>query len=82
VLKVCPNRVDVLGMVTPIAPNPRCPSCHTAVVQIQLGTGSVLCSCSRCDRRWWLTDGIPADLGAVLAGVADSDARRRLRVAS
>jgi hypothetical protein len=69
-------------MLKVTGPTPLCPSCNIAVVQIRLGNGSMLRSCSHCDTRTWLTDGRSADLATVLAGVAESDGSRRARLAS
>ncbi|RMH78029.1 MAG: hypothetical protein D6683_08145 [Actinomyces sp.] len=41
-------------------------------ITIQVGAGPrTLCSCSRCDRRWWRADGRLTDLSGVIADLAD-----------
>jgi hypothetical protein len=47
----------------------RCEPCGSTMVEITLKVGEgtvVMRSCSRCDRRSWLSDGEPVELPGVL----------------
>ena len=47
----------------------RCERCQTTMVEITLTVGEgnvVMRSCSRCDRRSWISDGEPVELDGVL----------------
>ena len=53
----------------------RCERCRTALVEIKLNVADgrmTMRSCSRCDRRFWLVDGEPAELGGVLEQIGST----------
>jgi len=50
-----------------------CPECQAPLVtiNIQVGAGErVLCSCAKCDRRWWIRDGVLTDLDSVIGDLS------------
>lgn len=57
-------------MARPSTSPTACPSCRAPLVEIRLGDGLVLRSCSRCDGRFWSRLDRPADLDHVLSVVA------------
>lgn len=51
-----------------------CPECAAPLVtiSIQVGAGErILCSCARCDRRWWDREGHLTDLQGVIADLGN-----------
>lgn len=49
-----------------------CPRCDAPLVEIRLAPGAAalaLRSCSRCEARWWLRDGVLTDFSRVLTDV-------------
>lgn len=56
-----------------------CPACSAPLVTISINVGAgerTLCSCARCDRRWWQRDGHLTDLQGVIADLGDPEPRR------
>lgn len=50
-----------------------CPDCGAPLIsiRIQVGAGErVLCSCAKCDRRWWVRDGEFTDLESVIGDLS------------
>ncbi|MFQ5556150.1 MAG: hypothetical protein ACE5GB_01345 [Acidimicrobiales bacterium] len=60
-----------------------CPTCGAPLVSITIHVGAgprTLCSCSRCDRRWWMVEGELTDLDGVIDDLGEpSTPRARLR---
>jgi hypothetical protein len=54
-----------------------CPRCDAPLVEITVGRGLILRSCSRCDGRWWRRDGDTVGLDDVLSAVAVADEAAR-----
>lgn len=56
-----------------------CPGCNAPLVQITINVGAgerTLCSCARCDRRWWKVDGRFTDLDGVIDDLGKPEAPR------
>jgi len=56
-----------------------CPACNAPLVTITINVGAgerTLCSCARCDRRWWSRDGQLTDLDGVIGDLGDPAPRR------
>lgn len=67
-------------MQTPSTP---CPACGAPLVMIKIHVGAgerTLCSCGRCDRRWWRREGRFTDLEDVIDELGDPESpRARIR---
>jgi DNA-directed RNA polymerase subunit RPC12/RpoP len=63
----------------PTTPSTSCSRCGAPTVRIGLLDSSArltMQSCSNCDHRVWLRDGVPTRLGAVLDSVAQTGRRK------
>lgn len=56
-----------------------CPRCTAPLVQITINVGAgerTLCSCAKCDRRWWQVDGRLTDLEGVIDDLGNPETPR------
>ena len=56
-----------------------CPACNAPLVTITINVGAgerTLCSCAKCDRRWWRSEGQLTDLEGVIDDLGDPEPRR------
>ncbi len=56
-----------------------CPGCGAPLVTITINVGAgerVLCSCAKCDRRWWQVDGRLTNLEGVIHDLGQLDPPR------
>ncbi len=56
-----------------------CPACGAPLVAITINVGAgerTMCSCARCDRRWWQRDGRLTDLDGVIDELGRPEAPR------
>ena len=55
-----------------------CPACGAPLVTITIHVGAgdrTLCSCARCDKRWWQRDGELTDLQGVIGDLGTPEPR-------
>ena len=56
-----------------------CPACGAPLVTITIHVGAgerTLCSCAKCDRRWWMVDGELTTLDGVIDDLGKPEAPR------
>lgn len=56
-----------------------CPACTAPLVTIAINVGAgerVLCSCAKCDRRWWMVDGRLTTLDGVIDDLGKPESPR------
>jgi hypothetical protein len=56
-----------------------CPGCGAPLVTITINVGAgerVLCSCAKCDRRWWQVEGRLTTLEGVIKDLGQPEPRR------
>lgn len=59
--------------------NKGCPACGAPLVMISINVGAgerIMCSCGRCDQRWWQSDGRLVTLEGVIGDFARPEAPR------
>jgi hypothetical protein len=59
--------------------NSDCPGCRAPLVQITINVGAgerTLCSCAKCDRRWWQVDGRLTTLDGVIRDLGEPQSPR------
>jgi hypothetical protein len=59
--------------------NSDCPGCRAPLVQITINVGAgerTLCSCAKCDRRWWQVDGRLTNLDGVIRDLGEPQSPR------
>ena len=53
----------------PVTAGTECPSCGAPLVTITINVGAgerTMCSCGKCDKRWWQRDGRLTTLDGVI----------------
>ena len=61
--------------------NPACPACGSPLVAITINVSAgerTMCSCGRCDQRWWQRDGRLTTLDGVIGELGQLRTRRPL----
>lgn len=56
-----------------------CPACDSPLVTITINVGAgerTMCSCGKCDRRWWQRDGRLTTLDGVIHELGQPEAPR------
>lgn len=59
--------------------NNSCPACGAPLVMISINVGAgerVMCSCGKCDQRWWQRDGRLTTLDGVIGDLGRPEAPR------
>ena len=57
-----------------------CPACGAPLVMITINVGAgarTMCSCGRCDQRWWKVEGRLTTLEGVIPDLGRPEAPRR-----